>query len=146
MRPLLYVSFAFMKILPCTFLVVLAFASIQAQVVAPATRRAPTDLFALENLHAWCVVPFDAKKRGPEERAVMLQKLGFKRFVYDWRPKDIPSFDAEIEALKKHGIELTAWWSPTDSRDPVLLTTLEVFKRQNVHPQLWVMGSGNPTK
>lgn len=135
-----------MKTLPFTLLALLALAPIQAQVVTPPPRSGATDFFALENLHAWCVVPFDAKKRGPEERAVMLQKLGFKRFVYDWRPKDIPTFDAEIEALKKHGIELTAWWSPTDSRDPVLLTTLEVFKRQNVHPQLWVMGSGNPTK
>ena len=76
----------------------------------------------------------------------MLEKLGFKRFVYDWRDKDIPTFDEEIEAMKKHGIEVTAWWSPTNAHDPVLQTTLEVFKRQNVHPQLWVMGGGNPTK
>jgi sugar phosphate isomerase/epimerase len=108
------------------------------------TAGAPPDILAPENLHAWCVVPFDAKKRGPEERAEMLEKLGFKRFVYDWRAKDIPTFDAEIEALKKHGIELTAWWSPTNPHDPVLLQTLEVFKRQNVHPQLWVMGGGAP--
>lgn len=108
---------------------------------------APTafELFGPQNLHPWCVVPFDAKKRGPEERAVMLEKLGFKRFVYDWRSKDIPTFDAEIEAMKKHAIEITGWWSPTNARDKVLLTTLEVFKRQNIHPQLWVMGAGSPT-
>ncbi len=76
----------------------------------------------------------------------MLQRLGFKRFVYDWRAKDIPAFDAEFEAMKKYGVEVTGWWSPTDPRDPVLLKTLEVFKRQNVHPQLWVMGSGSLTK
>ena len=113
---------------------------------APSAATDPGELFALENLHAWCVVPFDAKKRGPEERALMLAKLGFKRFVYDWREKDIPTFDAEIEAMKKRGIEVTAWWSPTDPRDPVLRTTLEVFKRQKVHPQLWVMGSGSLVK
>lgn len=28
---------------------------------------------------AWCIVPFDAKARGPVERAKMLQKLGSKR-------------------------------------------------------------------
>src|SRR5262245_59245051 len=38
---------------------------------------AKPDLFARENLVAWCIVPFDSKKRGPEERAAMLKKLGF---------------------------------------------------------------------
>ena len=36
-------------------------------------------LFARENLVAWCIVPFDAKKRGPAERVAMLKKLGFKK-------------------------------------------------------------------
>src|SRR5436189_78611 len=38
---------------------------------APKPANAPADpavLFARKNLTAWCVVPFDAKKRGPEER------------------------------------------------------------------------------
>src|SRR3954471_5483359 len=131
-----------MKLALSAALALLAAVTVDAQV--PAATK-PDELFAPGNLQAWCVVPFDAKKRGPEERAEMLQKLGFKRFVYDWRAKDIPTFDAEIEALKRHGIELAAWWSPTNPRDPVLLKTLEVFKRQNVHPQLWVMGGGAPT-
>ena len=76
----------------------------------------------------------------------MLQRLGFAHFVYDWRAKDIPSFDAEIEALESHGIDLLGWWSPTNAGDPVLRQTLEVFKRQNVHPQLWVTGGGPLTK
>ena len=112
----------------------------------PMHAATPEELFAPGNLHAWCVVPFDAKHRGPEERAEMLQKLGFQHFVYDWRAKDIPTFDAEIEALQKHGIELTAWWSPTAPHDPALQTILDAFKRHNVHPQLWVMGGGEPTK
>jgi hypothetical protein len=33
-------------------------------------------LFRADNLVAWCIVPFDAKKRGPEERAAMMEKLG----------------------------------------------------------------------
>ena len=144
-----------MKKLPLLVLTLLALAPLRAQVAAPpqvpipalpAGASRPEELFAPDNLHAWCAVPFDAKQRGPEERAAMLQRLGFKRFVYDWREKDIPTFDAEIEAMKKHGIEVTGWWSPTDPADPVLLKTLEVFKRQNVHPQLWVMGAGAPVK
>ena len=131
-----------MKQLPLLLLGLLALAPLHAQ--GPAGAVKPEELFALDNLQAWCVVPFDAKKRGPVERAEMLHRLGFKRFVYDWRAKDIPAFDAEFEAMKKHGIEITAWWSPTDPRDPVLLKTLEVFQRQKVHPQLWVMGRGAP--
>ena len=42
---------------------------------------APIKAFSVENLTAWRVVPFDAKKRGPEERAEMLQRPGFKRFA-----------------------------------------------------------------
>src|SRR5215813_1508042 len=56
----------------------------------------PTNrLFARDNLVAWCIVPFDSKKRGPEERAVMLKRLGFTRFAYDWRAEHVASFDAE---------------------------------------------------
>ena len=66
-----------------------------------ATTEAAKTLFARENLIAWCIVPFDSKKRGPEERAAMLQKLGFKHFAYDWRTEHISSFDAEVEALER---------------------------------------------
>jgi hypothetical protein len=73
---------------------------------SPARVAAQPGLFDPQNLTAWCVVPFDAKKRGPVERAEMLQRLGFKNFAYDWRSKDVPSFDAEVEALHQHGINL----------------------------------------
>lgn len=63
-------------------------------------------LWSRDNLLAWCVAPpWDANKRGPEQRAQMLRRLGFKHFAYNWRPDAIPSFDAEIAALKKHNIE-----------------------------------------
>jgi hypothetical protein len=111
-----------------------------------AQEPSPSELFARQNLTAWCVVPFDAKKRGPEERAEMLQRLGFKQFAYDWRAKDIPAFDAEVEALGKHGINLAAWWFPTDPGDPTAQIILAVIKRHGIHPQLWVMGGGGPAK
>src|SRR6476659_7380389 len=76
----------------------------------PSGRAADYQLFARTNLMAWCIVPFDAKKRGPEERAAMLEKLGFKHFAYDYRAEHIPTFDAEIEALKTRGVALDAFW------------------------------------
>jgi sugar phosphate isomerase/epimerase len=102
-------------------------------------------LFARTNLVAWCIVPFDAKKRGPEERAQMLQRLGLKRMAYDWRAEHIPTFEAEIDACRKHNIEITAWWFPT-TLDKDAQTILAVLKKKNLKTQLWVMGSGEPTK
>ncbi|MBM4074983.1 MAG: hypothetical protein FJ267_04995, partial [Planctomycetes bacterium] len=102
-------------------------------------------LFAKENLVAWCIVPFDSKKRGPEERAAMLEGLGFSKFAYDYRSEHIPTFDAEIEALKRHHVELTAWWFPTTLNEEAKMT-LEVFARHQVTPQLWVTGGGAATK
>jgi hypothetical protein len=102
-------------------------------------------LFARSNLVAWCIVPFDAKKRGPEERAAMLDKMGLRLFAYDYRAEHIPTFDAEIEALRRHRIKLSAWWFPTSMNDEARLI-LAVLKRHGLRTQLWVMGGGQPTK
>ena len=102
-------------------------------------------LFAKSNLVAWCIVPFDAKKRGPEERAAMLERLGIHRFAYDYRSEHIPTFDAEMDALKRHHIELTAWWFPTALNDEAKLI-LDVLRRHKLSPQLWVMGGGGSAR
>lgn len=99
----------------------------------------PSPIWSVDNLVPWCVVPYDSKERRPEERAQMLARLGFKHFAYDWREEHIPTFDAEIEALKTHGIELYAWLFPFDAGDPRAEATLEMFRRHGVHPQLWVI-------
>jgi hypothetical protein len=111
----------------------------------PEHRQTAVDIFAPRNLFAWCIVPFDAKKRGPEERARMLKKLGITKFAYDYRAEHIPTFDAEMEALKANRIELLAWWFPETLNDEGR-QILDVIKRHGVHPQLWVMGGGAPTK
>jgi len=105
---------------------------------------AAQEVFARSNLVAWCIVPFDAKKRGPEERAQMLDRLGIKRLAYDYRAEHIPTFDAEVEATKGHGIELTAWWFPGALNDEAR-TILKVIERHKITPQLWVMGGGTAT-
>lgn len=109
-----------------------------------AVAAAAGDLFRRDNLMAWCIVPFDAKKRGPADRAQMLERLGLKHFAYDYRAEHVPTFDAEIEALQKHGIALDAWWFPSTLNDEAR-QILNVLKRHGVHPQLWVTGAGGPT-
>ena len=106
-----------------------------------ADAQSPPDLFARDNLIAWCLVPFDAKQRGPEERAAMLEKLGFKDFAYDYREEHIPTWDAELDALQRHHVSLDAWWFPTALNEEAR-QTLDLFQRHGVHPQLWVMGGG----
>lgn len=74
------------------------------------TDKSEMPLFAKNNLVAWCIIPFDAMNRSPEERVEMLQELGFKKLAYDWRREHLPDFPHEIELLKHNNIELTAVW------------------------------------
>jgi sugar phosphate isomerase/epimerase len=94
-------------------------------------------LFARTNLVAWCIVPFDSQKRTPEERAAMLERLGIRRLAYDWRAEHIPTFDAEVAALRKRGIELTAWWFPAALNDEAK-AILACLERNRLSPQLWI--------
>jgi sugar phosphate isomerase/epimerase len=101
-------------------------------------------LFNHDNLVAWCIVPFDSKRRGPVERVAMLQRLGFRHYAYDWRDEHVPTFDTEVAELQKHGIELTSIWLPgLDANGKKLL---DVLKSRGIKTQLWVTGGGEPTR
>jgi sugar phosphate isomerase/epimerase len=115
--------------------------ALQVMVAQRSVAAEPGDsgkLFARDNLVAWCIVPFDAKNRGPEERAEMLHRLGFRRFAYDWREQHLPTFETEILELQKRDIELTAVWFPgglnKDGR-----SILDALEKHGVKTQLWVM-------
>lgn len=108
----------------------------------PGGKTRPEKNFSKEELVAWCIVPFDALQRGPEERAKMLRDLGITKLAYDWRDKDIPTFDAELTALGNHGIDLHAFWCPIRTLHPLseepVRVILELLKRRKVNTQLWV--------
>lgn len=87
-------------------------------------------LFNTDNLVAWCIVPFDAKQRGPEARAEMLAKLGLKKVAYDWRDAHVATFEEEILAYKKHGLEYFAFWSWHPAMESLI-------KKHGIHPQIW---------
>ena len=89
-----------------------------------------------ENLAAWCIVPFDAKKRSPEERAVMLGELGITKCAYDWRPEHVAQFEEEILQYQKHGIEFFAFWGGHEK-------AFELFEKYDIHPQVWKMIPGS---
>lgn len=109
--------------------------------IAVAQHPAPS-VFDDDNLAAWCVVPFDAAQRSPEERAAMLAELGIKKLAYDWRDEHVPLFDREWKALLKNEVELFAFWLPFNT-DPVNEEHVqEVFaflERNQIRTQLWVL-------
>jgi putative heme-binding domain-containing protein len=97
---------------------------------AQGPKSQPDKLFNRENLVAWCIVPFDGKKRGPAERAAMCAKLGLKKVAYDWRNEHVPTFEQEILEYKKHGIEYFAFWGGHAE-------AYKLFKKYDLHPQIW---------
>ena len=124
-------------------LLLLAATTFSALIARGAPPKDSPSLFAQENLIAWCIVPFDAKRRGHADRAAMLQRLGFQKFAYDWRPEHVPTFDAEIEAMKRANIELTAWWFPPALNEDAV-KILAALKRHDVTTQLWVALDADP--
>ncbi|MDF1814409.1 MAG: GDSL-type esterase/lipase family protein [Verrucomicrobiales bacterium] len=90
----------------------------------------PAGNLQVSRLVPWCIVPFDAKKRNPEQRAEMLVELGLKRCAYDWRPNHVAEFEQEIKAYQKHGIEFFAFWGGHED-------AYALFEKYDIHPQVW---------
>lgn len=125
----------------CTFLLTVVLSTVAwwpAAAAEPAAMphamRGPS-IFARENLVAWCIVPFDSKKRGPQQRVEMLQRLGISRVAYDWRDNHIPQWDEEMDRYAKAGIELVGFWGFNDA-------ALELMKRHKIKTQFWIMMAG----
>jgi sugar phosphate isomerase/epimerase len=100
-------------------------------------------LFEKENLVAWCIVPFDAEARSPEERALMLKELGIHSLAYDYRDSHIPSFPEEIEVLKAHNISLQAVWLWADPRQEHVLgdagrSIFEMLGSSGTQTEIWI--------
>ena len=102
--------------------------------------RGAPDLFSRENLVAWCIVPYDARNRTPEERAEMMARLGIRQFAYDWRDQHLALLDRELGALSRHRIRLTAFWLPSGlepETDPKIRLILDSLGRRKIKTQLW---------
>ncbi len=116
-------------------LMIFPYSHSNCQLTAP-----PGNVFSRNNLVAWCIVPFDSKKRGPEARAQMLVSLGIKKFAYDWREEHVPTFDQEMDAMKRHHIVLQGFWMPYGP-DPInnkhYNEILSLLKRHHLKTQLW---------
>lgn len=94
-------------------------------------RPATPASFQTDQLVPWCIVPFDAAKRTPSERAQMLVDLGFRRCAYDWRSEHVAEFETEILEYRKHGIDFFAFWAEHDA-------AFGLFEKHGLHPQIWI--------
>ena len=75
--------------------------------------------FAKSNLHVWAFEEYDAVKRTPEDRALLLKELGITKAGYICRnAARVAEFEAYVQAYKKEGIELIAVWTPVKTENP----------------------------
>ncbi len=104
----------------------------------------------LDNIYAWCIVPFDSLERTPEQRIEMLKRLNIKRYAYDWRVKHLESMGRELELAKKNDIEVISVWmwidAQRDSVGKLNESNEEVFRileETGYKGQLWVSFHAN---
>src|SRR5688572_9630381 len=100
-------------------------------------------LFAKSNLLAWCIVPYDSKKRTSEERALMLKELGITSLAYDMRDADLPNMETEFNTLKKYNINMRGiWFWINNDKDQLLNKAneaiLKTLAATNTKTELWV--------
>ena len=100
---------------------------------------------SMENLFAWCIVPYDSKKRTPEERIAMLKELGFKSYAYDWREEHLNSTVNELRIALENGIKINAIWIWIDGQfdKPGQLSAsnekiFSALKETVISTQIWI--------
>jgi sugar phosphate isomerase/epimerase len=117
--------------------------SIACTLSLTASGAARTDhgLWDHRNIVACVVNHFDAKARNPEETAQMFNRLGITKLSYNWREVDVANFDAEIDAMQKHHVQIVAWtlYGSGNAHTQLILDT---FKRHRIRPQLWIEEAG----
>jgi hypothetical protein len=121
-----------MKYNPFSFIVVLIIIICTETTAQSKVLDSIPENFKKKNLVAWCIVPFDAMNRTPEERVAMLNELGITRVAYDWREKHVVEFEEEILQYKKNHIEYFAFWNQHPR-------AFELFEKHGSHPQIWKM-------
>ena len=117
-------------------------------VAQPATMK--QDLFAQDNLVAWCIVPFDNQHRTPKQRIEMLKRLNFSQYAYDWRHQHLATFAEEIKLAKESKVHIAAVWMWIDKNadSPGKLSEdnerfLSIMKEAGLQTQLWVGFNNN---
>jgi sugar phosphate isomerase/epimerase len=102
------------------------------------------DITDMDNLLAWCIVPFDSVHRNPSERISMLKDLGFKSYAYDWRNEHLAEMESEFRLAAENGIEIKAVWLWIDANtdapgelSPANEKMLSIVEDAGLRTQIW---------
>ena len=105
---------------------------------------------SMDNLFAWCVVPFDSVDRSPQERVNMLKELGFTSYAYDWREKHLANMEEEWDLARKSKLDVMAVWLWIDNNydRPGKLNgsneqVLKAIAKSKLKTQIWVGFNSN---
>lgn len=138
--------------LPIIFLFLLLFAceeTTEKQAKQAHASKAQLDL-SMDNLFAWCVVPFDRVEREPQARVDMLRELGFKAYAYDWREKHLAEMEEEWKLAEANGLDVMAVWLWVDANNdqPGKLSesneqVLKTIAMSKLQTQVWVGFNAN---
>lgn len=104
----------------------------------------------MDQVYAWCIVPFDSLQRNPEQRLTMLQELGIKKYAYDWRDKHLDEMVGEWRLAKQKNIEVTAVWLWLDARtdtvgrlSPANERLFRNIDSADLHTDIWLSFNNN---
>ena len=107
-------------------------------------------IIKLEDIYAWCIVPFDQLDRSPSERIKMLKELVITKYAYDWRKEDLPFMAEELTLAKKNKVDVIAVWMWIDDNWDSLEQlnesnekVFEVIENIAYKGQLWVSFNAN---
>jgi len=131
------------RLLPFIVLIALGPLTFFESACAEPSEERDMNLFARDNLVAWCVVAFDNQERSPTERTQMLQELGFRSLAWDGRREHLDLFDDEIAQLRDARIGLQAAWCWIDGRpreglDDVNDRVLATLEQTGTQTEIWV--------
>lgn len=111
---------------------------------------APVQELDMDNVLAWCIVPFDIKKRTPEQRIEMLKDLGIKNYAYDWREEHLDEMAKEMSLAKENDINVSSVWMWLDiSNDSVGNLSesnnriFDIVKSENLKTDIWLGFNSN---
>lgn len=99
----------------------------------------------MDNLYAWCIVPFDLLNRTPKERIDMLGEIGFREYAYDWREEHISDMSTEWNLAAESNIKIRAVWIWLDARRDTVgqlhrmnEALLQKLKEENLKTEIWL--------
>ncbi|MRH99287.1 AP endonuclease [Kriegella sp. EG-1] len=104
----------------------------------------------LDNIYAWCIVPYDSLKRTPIERINMLKEIGIRKYAYDWRDEHLTTMAEELLLAKKNGVDVISIWLWIDNNTNTIEKLSEsnerlfqIIEEVNYNGQIWVSFHAN---